>query len=356
MKQYIVSGEQLRHICLQPEQDIRTALTIISDSGAQIALVTSTDGKLIGTITDGDIRRALLKGSSLDSFVSTVMNVGFESVTEDSTSSINPIAVIRSKDIRHLPVIDGDGQLVSLYMTFEIAKEAKKNEIPVVIMAGGLGSRLRPLTETSPKPLLELGGKPILERILITLVTQGFNNFYFSVNYLSDMIENYFGDGHRWNANIRYLHEPSRLGTAGSLGEIEETITTPIIVQNGDLITDFSYQEMVDFHAKSGGMATMGLRTVHTQIEFGVVESDGNKISNIVEKPNLEHLVNAGIYCLSPEVLSRIKRGRYLDMPNLFIDMIDEGKTCSGYNVPGSWLDIGTHAELSRAQALFDEK
>jgi len=354
MKQFAVKGRLLERLLLRETESIRAALTLISDVGAQIALVVDDKKRLIGTITDGDIRRAMLKECSLDSPVSSVMNLLFQRISEDVLSDANPIAIMQNKGVHHLPVLDADGRVISLYMMFEIAKNTCSN-VPVVIMAGGLGRRLMPLTENCPKPMIELGGKAILERILTSLVTQGFTNFYFSVNYLAEVIENYFGDGHRWNANISYLHEPSRLGTAGALGEIEDKISSPIIVQNGDLLTNFDYKELLEFHSKTGSVATMGLRNIYTQIAFGVVESNGDEITKIVEKPNLEHSVNAGIYCLSPEVLPRIKRGKYLDMPDLFTGLVEDGYKCGGYDVPGSWIDVGTHAELKRARALFED-
>lgn len=351
----IISDDILSSITLTPDQTVRHALSVICESGAQIALVKdSATGRMLATVTDGDIRRGLLRSTNLEDPVSAIMNTSFSSALEGSIDLSSAVATLRAKGIRQLPVLDKDGKIVALHTTFPIDPPPAL-DIPVVIMAGGLGSRLRPLTDDTPKPLLELGGKPILERILINLITQGFRRFYFSVNYLAEQIENYFGDGSRWGADIRYIHERQRLGTAGALGGIDDVIDTPLIVQNGDLITDFDYGDMIEAHKVAGAAATMGLRKIYTQVEFGVVEVDAGSIKSIVEKPSIEHLVNAGIYCLDPKVLSRVEPGKYLDMPTLFTDMMEEGEVCHGFPIPKSWLDIGTHAELKRARALFSQ-
>lgn len=349
----ILRDEILPVITLSPDQTVRHALSVICESGAQIAIVSDVDsGRMLATVTDGDIRRALLRSTNLEDPISDVMNVDFAFVPEGAVDKLSAEAMLRSKGIRHLPELDDDGRLLKLHMTFHLDPPSIV-DIPVVIMAGGKGSRLRPLTNDTPKPLLKLGGKPILERILINLVTQGFRRFFFSVNYLAEQIENYFGDGSRWGADIRYVHEARRLGTAGALGEIQDKIDTPLIVQNGDLITDFQYAELVEAHRSAGAVATMGLRKIYTQVEFGVVEVEGGLIQSIVEKPSIEHLVNGGIYCLDPKVLERVVQGRYLDMPTLFTDLMDAGDICHGFPIPKSWLDIGTHAELERARSLY---
>jgi dTDP-glucose pyrophosphorylase len=349
-----LQGELLSALFLKPTDTIHRALSVMSETSAQIALVLEPDTRaLIAMVTDGDIRRALLKNASLKDSVESVMNREFSSVKTQDMPNTNPVALLRAKGIRHLPEVDTDGRVIALHTTFPVAGATKQN-IPVVIMAGGLGSRLRPLTDDCPKPLLELGGKPILERILLSLITQGFRTFYFSVNYRANMIEDYFGNGAKWGADIHYLHETKKLGTAGALGEITGDLETPFIVQNGDLITDFAYADLIETHKSKGAVATMGLRNIYTQIEFGVVESQDGAIQTITEKPTLEHQVNAGIYCLSPSVLSRVKRGRYLDMPTLFMDLIEDNEPCAGFTIPGTWLDIGTLPELERARARFE--
>lgn len=348
-----LSGEALEKIILAPDQSVREALAAICDSGAQIALVCDPGTRrLLATVTDGDIRRALLKKASLSDKVSKVMNTQFASAVEGDVDAEISATAMRSKGIRHLPILDKAGCINSLRTTFPV-NPSPAIDIPVVIMVGGLGSRLRPLTDDTPKPLLELGGKPILERILINFITQGFRRFYFSVNYLSEQIENYFGDGSRWGADIRYVHETTRLGTAGALGNIEDAISTTIIVQNGDLITDFDYDLMIEAHKKADAKATMGLRNIYTQVQFGVVNTQDGMIKSIEEKPRLQHSVNAGIYCLEPAVLERVKPGRYYDMPTLFEDMIEDEEICLGFDVPNTWIDIGTLTELDRARAMF---
>lgn len=351
MAMYILDDKLLKAICVRSDAVLRNALEVLSDTGVQIALVVDSDGKFVGTITDGDIRRGMLKGKTLDDLIGSVAN-GWPRRLLSTAEPSSITEYMRTQDIRHLPIVDDDGRVVKMYMTHPV-NQNKVNKIPVVIMAGGLGSRLRPLTDNCPKPMLELGGKPILERILVSLVTQGFTNFYFSVNYLADIIENYFGDGRRWGVSIQYLYEPKKLGTAGSLGAIKDVIDTPMIVQNGDLITDLNYCDLVEAHIKGGYSATMGVRRILTHVPYGVVETEGDTIVGFTEKPNIEHNINAGIYCLSPFAHKGIKEGRYLDMPTLFDRLSKNNEACSAFQIVGTWLDIGNHEELARAQTYF---
>ncbi len=351
MVDFTLDDDLLQASCVDSKAVIRVALQALSDTGVQIVLVLDEDKKLIGTVTDGDIRRGMLKGKTLDDSVTVILNPSPRKLL-DGAEPTSASEYMRIQDIRHLPIVDEDGKLLRMYMTRPV-NQHKVSNIPVVIMAGGLGSRLRPLTDNCPKPMLELGGKPILERILVSLVAQGFTQYYFSVNYLADIIENYFGDGRRWGVNIQYLHEPKRLGTAGALGAITEAIDTPMIVQNGDLITDLNYCDLVESHIKGGYGATMGVRRIHTPVPYGVVEIDGDLITGLVEKPNIEHNINAGIYCLSANVHQNIAKDTYLDMPTLFENLADDKQACSAYQIIGTWLDIGNQDELARAQTYF---
>ena len=354
MVNFLLDDELLKTICISEGDIVRTALQVLSDTGVQITLIIDKDGKLVGTVTDGDIRRGLLKGKELDEPITAIMNPSPRRL-EEGAEPASIIEYMRTQDIQHLPIIDEKGCLIRLHMIRPV-NQHKVSDIPVVIMAGGLGSRLRPLTDNCPKPMLELGKKPILERILVSLVAQGFTNYYFSVNYLADVIENYFGDGRRWGVKIQYLYEPKKLGTAGALGAIEEMIDTPIIVQNGDLITDLNYCDMVDAHIKGGYSATMGVRRIQTNVPYGVVQTnEDGVISGFAEKPNIEHNINAGIYCLSPKAHKNIEKDTYLDMPTLFEALSDANDLCSAYQIVGTWLDIGTPDELARAQTYFTD-
>jgi len=217
-------------------------------------------------------------------------------------------------------------------------------------MAGGLGKRLRPLTENIPKPLIEVGGKPILETILEKFVDQGFQRFYISVNYKRDLIKDHFGSGKKWDVEIRYLDENEALGTAGALSLIPETPDKPIIVMNGDLMTDVDFGMMMDFHDDHRAMGTMGVRKYDFQVQFGVVQIENGSISSVNEKPVQKFLVNAGIYVLAPETLKDIPKGQQIDMPTLFNNWTISGKTCAAFPIHEYWLDVGRVEDLEIAE------
>ncbi|WP_163026487.1 nucleotidyltransferase family protein, partial [Campylobacter showae] len=213
---------------------------------------------------------------------------------------------------------------------------------PVVIMAGGLGTRLYPLTKETPKPMLLVNGKPILERIIDRLMAQGFRNFYISINYLGEQIKNYFKDGSSWGASIRYIEESKRLGTAGALFKLKNNISEPFVIMNGDIVTDLDFRNFLEFHKNTGSVSTMCLYKQSYQIPFGVVEfDDGLNMVRINEKPNNEYYVSMGIYAVSPEALEYVPENEYYDMPTLFQNLIDNNKKIKVFVFDGLWNDIG---------------
>lgn len=332
---------------------IMDVLKIIDKSSKQLAIVVDKNNKLLGTISDGDIRRAILKNISLEN---TVKNIYFRTPTvaniNDSRESI--INICTSKKIHQIPIVDDNGNLVGLEILDElISKQNKSNK--VVLMVGGLGTRLKPLTNTTPKPMLYVGGKPILETIISKFASYGFVNIVLCVNYKSDIIKDYFGDGNKFGVNIEYIFEEKRMGTAGALSLLIENPDEPFFVMNGDLLTNVNFEHLLNFHLESNAMATMCVREYDFQVPFGVVELDVGKIKSIKEKPTHSFFVSAGIYMLSPAVLSHIPKDEFYDMPTLFEKMIKLKEELVSFPIREYWLDIGRIEEFEKANSEYHE-
>lgn len=337
-----------KDILVSPGESLRDAVRRIDGAGSQLALVVDQDMRLLGLLTDGDVRRAILDGQALDVPVSSVMN------SRPRTGSVSMpraevLAILRRFTFHHLPLIDDHGRLAGL-ATIDDFLGAAIRENWVVLMAGGLGSRLRPLTEHCPKPLLAVGGKPILESIIDGFLEQGFRRFFISVNYKAEMIMDYFGNGERWGAQIEYLREDQRLGTAGALSLLVQKPQAPLFVMNGDLITKANFAAMLDFHEEHAAAATMAVREYDLQVPYGVVSVDGVSITGIEEKPIHRFFVNGGIYVLSSHVLERIPVGAFFDMPSLFQALQQDAEKTAAYPLREYWLDIGRLEEYERAQ------
>ena len=343
----------LKSLTVRPDATLLEAMGVINSGAKQVALVIDETGRLLATVTDGDIRRGLLRGVGLDEPVSDVMHTQFTavSVTQGRDAARR---VMQERSLHHVPIIDPNGRLVDLAHVNDVAGISRR-ETQVILMAGGLGTRLRPLTETLPKPMLQIGGRPILEIILNNLIDQGFHNFTLSLNYKAEMIEEHFGDGSEMGASIKYLREDRRMGTAGALSLLPERPSAPFIVMNGDLLTTLKFGVLVDFHGETGSRATMCAREFNMVVPFGVVEFDGTKFRSIVEKPVHSHFVNAGIYVLSPEALDHLEPDQPCDMPDLFDRIALNGDSASVYPVAEYWIDIGRLDDLERARSEFDE-
>lgn len=326
---------------------IQQAITSLEVSGLQIVLAVSDDNKLAGTLTDGDIRRAFLKGmtlgSSIDKFIHRAPLVAPPDFGRDVV-----LQLMRANKVHQLPVIDQDGKVVGLHVWDSIITPSSL-ENRMVIMAGGRGTRMRPHTESCPKPMLEVGGKPMLEQIIERAKADGFHNFIISLHYLGHMIEEYFGDGGKWGIHIEYLREDSPLGTAGCLSLLENRPDLPFIVTNGDVLTDISYRDMLDFHISHHASATMAVRQHELQNQFGVVKIRGIEIVGFEEKPLYRSHINAGIYVLTPRVLDELERGQHCDMPTLFDKIRDGGERTIVFPMHEPWLDVGRPADLKLA-------
>lgn len=336
------------NVVVRAATPIGEAIRCIDTSALQIALVVDDAGSLIGVVTDGDIRRALLGGLGLETTTARVMNPAPLALPA-GTSRQEILAFMRSHSIQQVPLIDETGRLAGLEVINTLVG-AREQPNWVVLMAGGLGMRLRPLTESCPKPLLPVGGKPILESILENFVEQGFRRFFFSVNYKAEMIRAHFGSGSRWGVDITYLQEMRPLGTAGPLSLLPEPPTHPLIAMNGDLLTRPNFHAMLDFHAERGALATMAVREFDYQVPYGVVRLADGCIAEIEEKPVQRFFVNAGIYVLAPAAVASIPRGTPFDMPTLFEHMVAQNRPTAAYPLHEYWLDIGRIEELERAQ------
>ncbi|MGE7991588.1 nucleotidyltransferase family protein [Pseudomonas sp. NPDC089554] len=337
-----------KDIVVSSDVSLREAIRRIDASGIQMALIADEDMRLVGLLTDGDVRRAILNGQDLDGPVAGAMN------TKPRTGSPHTpreeiLAMMRRFTFHHLPLVDEQGVLVGL-ATIDDFLGVSARENWVVLMAGGLGARLRPLTNNCPKPMLAIGGKPILESILESFIEQGFRRFFISVNYKADVILDYFGNGERWGVEIQYLHENERLGTAGALSLLPERPQAPFFVMNGDLITKANFEKMLSFHEEHGAVATMAVREHEFQVPYGVVSVKGVAITGIEEKPTHHFFVNAGVYVLSSEALDLIPSREFFDMPSLFQQLGEQRRKTAAYPLREYWLDIGRLEEYERAQ------
>ncbi|WAC44800.1 nucleotidyltransferase family protein [Pseudomonas sp. SL4(2022)] len=337
-----------KDIVVSPEISLREAIRRIDASGIQMALVADADMRLRGVLSDGDVRRSILNGIDLDGPVLRAMN-SYPKTGSVHTPRAEVLAMMRRFTFHHLPLIDDDGRLGGLAMLDDFMGVVER-ENWVVLMVGGLGSRLRPLTDACPKPMLRIGGKPILESILESFMEQGFRRFFLSVNYMAEVIKDYFGDGAKWGARIEYLHETERLGTAGALSLLPEKPVAPLVVMNGDLITKANFAAMLEFHEEHQAAATMAVREYDLQVPYGVVKVDGVRIASIEEKPIHRFFVNGGIYVLGRDVLDVIPPSTFFDMPSLFQDLASKGCKAAAYPLREYWLDIGRLEEYERAQ------
>jgi dTDP-glucose pyrophosphorylase/CBS domain-containing protein len=322
--------------------DIRAVMELINRNSLQIALVVDDGHRFLGTITDGDIRRGLLAGLGLQSPIGPIVN------RDPTVASVNDareeiLNLATAKSLNQIPIVDQAGVLVGLETVEDLVKR-KARENPVVIMAGGLGTRLGELTRNTPKPMLHVGNKPILLTIIESFAKYGFTNIVLCVNYKSDVIENYFKDGSSFGVNITYVHEEKRMGTAGALGLLSKAPDKPFFVMNGDILTNINFENLLAYHVGSGSPATMSVRLYDLEVPYGVVYIKDSRIGGISEKPVHQFFVNAGIYVLNPECIELIPKGQFFDMTTLFQKLVDGQRKPSTYLISEYWLDVG-HAK-----------
>lgn len=326
-------------------------LNNLYSESAHTLLVVDDSGKLIGTVTDGDVRRAILNGLTTGAPVSSVMNPKPLVLNGDQLKNKKVVQEAVEKSIHLIPIIDENHLLIDYILP-------KKDQVDpvrpnkVVILAGGLGTRLRPLTNDCPKPLLKLNSKPILERIVESLKGQGFRHFFFAVNYKAKMLQDYFKDGSHFGVKISYLIEKEPLGTAGALSLLpESTDGSPVVVMNGDILTKVDLSNVLKFHSEHKSRATMCVNEYEHRVPYGVVHIGNNyEIQDIEEKPSINLLVNAGIYVINPDLLQLIPKNHYFDMPSLFEAVKVKQFQTAVYPLKEYWLDIGNKDDFERAQ------
>lgn len=332
-----------------PETSLEDAVAILDRGGARIVIVADGERRLLGTLTDGDVRRALLRHLPLDVPVGQVM-CPTPQVAQREWSREQVLSLMESTRLLQLPVVDDFGRVVGLEMLHDML-ERRKIDNPVFLMAGGFGTRLYPLTQSCPKPLLKVGDKPILELILESFIDAGFHRFFVSTHYLPEMIREHFGDGKHWGVSVRYVHEDEPLGTGGALGLLpHDEIDLPLFMMNGDLLTRVNYRGLLDFHHEHESIATMCVREYEHQVPYGVIKSDGHLITGMVEKPVQRFFINAGIYLLAPELVKSVQPGTRIDMPSLLENAMAAGNDVTMFPVHEYWLDIGRMDDFQRAQ------
>lgn len=337
-----------RQTLLPATASLQQGIRCLDETGLQIAIIVSEDGVLVGTLTDGDIRRGLLRGLELTSSVERIINRD-PLVVPPLWGRDTVLQLMQANKIHQLPVVDERRVVVGLHMWEDLLAPAKRPNV-MVIMAGGRGTRMHPHTENCPKPMLEVGGKPMLEHIVERAKAEGFERFVFAVHYLGHMIEDHFGDGASLQVQIDYLREQAPLGTAGALGLLARRPQEPFLVTNGDVLTDIRYGELLDFHSRHSAAATMAVRLYEWQHPFGVVKTKGVDIVGFEEKPVARSHINAGVYVLEPEALDLLGRDAHCDMPTLFERLQEKTSRTIVYPMHEPWLDVGRPADLERAR------
>ena len=340
-----------RKVLLTPQDSLERTVKVLHEGGCRIALVADKFGMLLGTVTDGDIRRALINQLTMESSVSLIMN-GNPITVDDKVKNKDILSLMSDKSLLHMPIIDKDGILCGLE-TLQQLIESPIYDNPIFLMAGGFGTRLHPLTKSTPKPLLKVGNKPILEMIIEQFINYGFHNFYISTHFKSEQIRDYFKDGELHNISIKYVHEDSPLGTAGSLGLLPDDLPDlPIIVMNGDLLTKVDFKNLFNFHCEHNSEATMCVREYDFQVPYGVVEIDDYNIKRITEKPVHKFFVNAGIYVLNRSLINKVDGKSCLDMTDFLEKELNNGGV-NAFPIHEYWLDIGQVEEYEKANREF---
>ena len=341
-----------RNAIVKENSSLKKVIKKLNKTALQIIFITDSKNKLIGTITDGDIRRGLLRGLNLESKIGKIINKKPLIVKQNMNNKWIK-KIMKSSKIDKVPVVNESGKIINIITSQNENLETKENLI--LIMAGGKGARLRPLTNLCPKPLLPLAGKPILEHIIFKARDEGFKNFAISINYLGKMVEDYFKDGKKYGVKIHYLKERTPLGTAGSIGLLNDKITKklPFIVTNGDVLTEVNLNALLSFHKKEKSMGTMSIYKHNWEHPYGVVKTEGVKIINVIEKPNFNAHINAGVYVFDPKIINLIKKNEHIDMNIFFKQLSNKRKNINAYPIYEPWFDVGTHDQLEIAKKKF---
>lgn len=351
----MIPKKDLKNNIVSAGSTIAEAAYLLNDAKIKFLVCLTKNDELIGTITDGDLRRSIVSGISSSDQINNVMNFR-PIVAGELTSSSNAYDMLKLNKISHLPIIDKDRRFIGLCV------DKMEHEYPIshnhtmVIMAGGLGTRLKPLTDNCPKPMIELNGKPMLLHIIERAKAVGFSKFIISVNYLSHVITDYFANGSKFGVQIEYIHEEKKLGTAGALSLLIDKPSEHFIVTNGDVLTDLDYLELLEFASSKNATAVMAVKRHEIKNPFGVVELDGLNIQGFTEKPSYISYINAGTYVLSPESLNILVKNEALDMPDLFEALRNSKYKVMAYPMHEKWLDVGRHHDLEQAREISKEQ
>jgi dTDP-glucose pyrophosphorylase/CBS domain-containing protein len=347
-------NDDVKKILIKPTSTIKEALNIIDKGVKQIALVVNKENELLGTVTDGDIRRAILNGNDLNSEIKSVMNKDY--VALPINSDLDKIEnTFKNKKINQIPLVDSNNIVKDIVLINDILEKQSKDNF-VVLMAGGLGTRLRPLTEDTPKPLLPVGDKPILETIIEQFNSYGFENFIITVNYKADQIRDYFGNGEKLGVNISYIEEEKRLGTAGALSLIKENINEPFFLMNADLLTKLNFDSMLNYHNDNNYALTVASREYKYEVPYGVLEVENEKVTALVEKPDHKFFVSAGVYILNPKLINKIPNNEFYDITELIDLLLDNNEDIGTFPIHEYWLDIGQHKDYKQAKDEYWSK
>ena len=336
----------MQELRVSPSDTLLHVLKIIDVGAEQTAIVVGEEGHLLGIVTDGDIRRALISGCSMDAPLDGFYTKDYKSVGVNYSREA-ALSLMAANRIEHLPIVDDDGKLHGLHLLSELVVTDEKPNW-AVIMVGGRGARLGELTETTPKPMIKVAGRPILERIVLQLVGSGIRKIYLAVNYLSHVIEDYFGDGSDFGCQIEYLHEQEPLGSGGALSLLPEQPQDPVIVMNGDLITEFSLRGLLRTHERRNASITVGVRKYSHGVPFGCISEDDNLVTELREKPVLEELINTGIYAISPEVIQRVPN-EFFPITNLIEGSLIKEEKVACFHID-EWIDVGQPHQLAQAR------
>lgn len=352
-----MTKQDLVEFCARQNEDLSIVVRRLNDNGQGIILVIDDGRRLIGLITDGDVRRHVLAGHGLSGTAGDILREKEGSEFQQpvtvppGTSATQILDVMTEKALRHIPVIDSEGRLADLILLSELTQD---HSLPMraVVMAGGFGKRLHPLTLDTPKPMLNVGDRPMLERTLDRLRNAGIRNVRFTLHHQAAKVTEHFGDGRKFGVDVDYVIEDKPMGTAGALSLMERPDET-ILVINGDIITDVNFREMLSFHKDHDAVMTVGVRHYEVEVPYGVVETDGVNVRALVEKPKLDFFVNAGIYLLEPSVYDYLPKSGNIDMPDLMTMLLTNDRSVINFPILEYWLDIGRPDDYEQAQNDF---
>jgi len=348
--------DTVEQLFIEPHRSIAEALTTLNQSGIGLALVVEPDASLLGTVTDGDVRRGLLRGLGTEDSIELVMNpTPITAIAGTSREEL--LELMRARRRRQIPLL-ANGKVVGVEWQDRLLNVSPMpiRTTPTVIMCGGLGIRLRPLTEHTPKSLLPVAGKPVLEHLIESLARYELRHIWLATNYRREIIEEHFGDGERWGVELGYAREPQPLGTAGALGLLREALTEPTLVLNGDLITGTDFGRLIDFHFERKFDMTICTKPFQFDVPYGVMQVDEDEVRSFEEKPSYSFHTNAGIYVLNPEVIELIPDDEACDMTDVMGMILAKGGRIGAFPVYEYWLDIGKMADYERANAQLSPR